>query len=57
MYRTIDGEGGTLDIQSRQTCNHKATYMLMKRFVEIFGEPSVLTVDKVLDLLYAFEKL
>ncbi|MBJ8026335.1 DDE-type integrase/transposase/recombinase, partial [Bacillus cereus] len=45
LYRTIDGDGRTLDIQLRGTCNHQAAYMFMKRLVKAFGEPSVLTTD------------
>lgn len=57
LYRAIDGDGHTLDIQLRKTRNHQAAYMFMKRLVKAFGEPTVLTTDKAPALLYAFKKL
>ena len=57
LYRAIDREGYTLDIQLRKTRNHQAAYMFMKRLVKAFGEPTVLTTDKASALLYAFKKL
>jgi len=57
LYRAIDQEGYTLDIQLRITRDHQAAYMFMKRLVNAFGEPTVLTTDKVPALLCAFKKL
>ncbi|MED3037631.1 IS6 family transposase [Bacillus thuringiensis] len=57
LYRAIDGDGHTLDIQLRKTRDHQAAYMFMKRLVKAFGEPSVLTTDKAPALLCAFKKL
>ncbi|EJQ98096.1 hypothetical protein II5_05873 [Bacillus cereus MSX-A1] len=57
LYRAIDGDGHTLDIQLRKTRDHQATYMFMKRLVKAYGEPSVLTPDKAPALLCAFKKL
>ncbi|MGG3043117.1 IS6 family transposase [Bacillus anthracis] len=57
LYRAIDGDGHTLDIQLRRTRDHQAAYMFMKRLVKAFGEPSVLTTDKSPALLCAFKKL
>ncbi|PDZ09138.1 IS6 family transposase [Bacillus pseudomycoides] len=57
LYRAIDQEGYTLDIQLRKTRNHQAAYMFMKRLVKAFGEPTVLTTDKAPALLCAFKKL
>ncbi|WP_142339009.1 IS6 family transposase, partial [Bacillus thuringiensis] len=57
LYRAIDGDGHTLDIQLRRTRDHQAAYMFMKRLVKAFGEPSVLTTDKAPALLCAFKKL
>ncbi|UIJ69894.1 IS6 family transposase (plasmid) [Bacillus cereus] len=57
LYRAIDGDGHTLDIQLRRTRDHQAVYMFMQRLVKAFGEPSVLTTDKAPALLCAFKKL
>ncbi|MGH1232796.1 IS6 family transposase, partial [Bacillus toyonensis] len=57
LYRAIDREGYTLDIQLRKTRDHQATYMFMKRLVKAFGEPTVLTTDKAPALLCALKKL
>ena len=57
LYRAIDREGYTLDIQLRKTRGHQAAYMFMKRLVKTFGEPTVLTTDKAPALLCAFKKL
>ncbi|MEB9684729.1 IS6 family transposase [Bacillus thuringiensis serovar pingluonsis] len=57
LYRTINQEGYTLDIQLRKTRNHQAAYMFIKRLVKAFGEPAVLTTDKAPALLCAFNKL
>ncbi|QWH01679.1 IS6 family transposase [Bacillus mycoides] len=57
LYRTIDKDGYTLDIQLRKTRDHQAAYAFMKRLVKAFGEPTVLTTDKAPALLYAFNKL
>ncbi|MEW4236765.1 IS6 family transposase [Bacillus thuringiensis] len=57
LYRAIDGDGHTLDVQLRRTRDHQAAYMFMKRLVKAFGEPSVLTTDKAPALLCAFKKL
>ncbi|AOM14277.1 hypothetical protein BTI247_59460 (plasmid) [Bacillus thuringiensis Bt18247] len=46
-----------MDIQLRKTRNHQAAYMFMKRLVNAFGEPTVLTTDKAPALLCAFKKL
>ncbi|MES1050035.1 IS6 family transposase [Bacillus thuringiensis] len=57
LYRAVDGDGHTLDIQLRRTRDHQAAYTFMKRLVKAFGEPSVLTTDKAPALLCAFKKL
>ncbi|PGU51648.1 IS6 family transposase, partial [Bacillus cereus] len=57
LYRAIDGDGHSLDIQLRRTRDHQAAYMFMKRIVKAFGEPTVLTTDKAPALLCAFKKL
>ncbi|WP_255255556.1 IS6 family transposase [Bacillus cereus] len=57
LYRAIDRDGHTLDIQLRKTRDHQAAYMFMKRLVKVFGEPTVLTTDKAPTLLCAFKKL
>ncbi|MED1282050.1 IS6 family transposase, partial [Bacillus paranthracis] len=57
MYRAIDQEGDTMDIQLRKTRDHRAAYMFMKRLAKAFGEPAVLTTDKAPALLCAFKKL
>ncbi|EOP81035.1 hypothetical protein IGM_05761 [Bacillus cereus HuB4-4] len=57
LYRAIDKEGYTLDIQLRKKRDHQAAYAFMKRLVKTFGEPMVLTTDKVPALLCAFKKL
>ncbi|MBG9530918.1 transposase, partial [Bacillus thuringiensis] len=51
LYRAIDKEGHTLDIQLRKKRDHQAAYMFMKRLVKAFGEPTVLTTDKAPALL------
>ncbi|WP_141523102.1 DDE-type integrase/transposase/recombinase, partial [Bacillus toyonensis] len=35
LYRAIDGDGYTLDIQLRKTRDHKAAYMFMKRLIKV----------------------
>ncbi|MCU4771301.1 IS6 family transposase [Bacillus toyonensis] len=57
LYRAIDKEGYTLDIQLRKKRDHQAAYAFMKRLVKTFGEPTVLTTDKAPALLCAFNKL
>ncbi|WP_141543937.1 IS6 family transposase, partial [Bacillus toyonensis] len=57
LYRAIDSDGHTLDFQLRKTRDHQAAYMFMKRLVQAFGEPTVLTTDKAPALLCAFKKL
>ncbi|WP_257205690.1 IS6 family transposase, partial [Bacillus cereus] len=57
LYRAIDEDGHTLDIQLRKKRDHQAAYSFMKRLVKIFGEPTVLTTDKAPALLCAFKKL
>ena len=57
LYRAIDQEGYTLDIQLRKTRDYQAAYMLMKRLVKAFEEPTALTTDKDPALLCAFKKL
>ncbi|WOA60542.1 IS6 family transposase [Bacillus mycoides] len=57
LYRAIDKDGYTLDIQLRKTRDHQAAYAFMKRLVKAFGEPTVLTTDKARALLCAFNKL
>ncbi|OUB34707.1 IS6 family transposase [Bacillus thuringiensis serovar yunnanensis] len=57
LYRAIDQEGYTLDIQLRKLRDHQAAYMFMKRLVKAFGEPTILTTDKAPALLCAFKKL
>ncbi|MGG0404128.1 IS6 family transposase [Bacillus mycoides] len=57
LYRAINNDGYTLDIQLRKTRDHQAAYAFMKRLVKAFGEPTVLTTDKAPALLCAFNKL
>ncbi|MDM5186005.1 IS6 family transposase [Bacillus sp. DX4.1] len=57
LYRAIDKEGHTLDIQLRKKRDNQAAYAFMKRLVKTFGEPTVLTTDKAPALLCAFKKL
>ena len=57
LYRAIDKEGHTLDIQLRKKRDHQAAYAFMKRLLKTFGEPTVLTTDKAPALLCAFNKL
>ncbi|WP_090814615.1 IS6 family transposase [Bacillus nitratireducens] len=57
LYRAIDGDGYTLDLQLRRTRDHQAACIFMKRLVKTFGEPTVLTTDKNPALLCAFKKL
>ncbi|HDR4949118.1 IS6 family transposase [Bacillus cereus group sp. FL70] len=57
LYRAIDKEGHTLDIQLRKKRDHQVAYMFMKRLVKAFGEPTVLTTDKAPALLCALKKL
>ncbi|WP_144569499.1 IS6 family transposase [Bacillus pseudomycoides] len=57
LYRAIDIEGHTLDIQLRKKRDHQAAYAFMKRLVKMFGEPTILTTDKAPALLCAFKKL
>ncbi|MBE5096793.1 IS6 family transposase [Bacillus thuringiensis] len=57
LYRAIDKEGQTLDIQIRQKRDTQAAYAFMKRLVGTFGEPTVLPTDKAPSLASAFKKL
>ncbi|MGX5576200.1 IS6 family transposase [Bacillus toyonensis] len=57
LYRAIDKDGHTLDIQLRKKRNHQAAYAFMKRLVKHFGEPTLLTTDKAPALLCALKKL
>ncbi|MFD0770105.1 IS6 family transposase, partial [Bacillus sp. CGMCC 1.60114] len=57
LYRAIDKEGQTLDIQLRQKRDTQAAYAFMKILVRSFGEPTVLTTDKAPSLASAFKKL
>ncbi|AIW87930.1 Transposase for insertion sequence element IS257 in transposon Tn4003 [Bacillus mycoides] len=57
LYRTIDKESHTLDIQLRKKRDNQAAYAFMKRLVKTFVEPTVLTTDKTSALLCAFKKL
>ncbi|WJE84492.1 IS6 family transposase [Bacillus sp. DX3.1] len=57
LYRAIDKEGQTLDIQLRKKRDTQAAYAFMKRLVRTYGEPMVLTTDKVPSLICAFKKL
>ena len=57
LYRAIDKDGHTLDIQLRKKRDNKAAYVFMKRLVTAFGEPTVLTTDKAPALLCALKKL
>ncbi|WJE84540.1 IS6 family transposase [Bacillus sp. DX3.1] len=57
LYRAIDKDGHTLDIQLRKKRDNQAAYVFMKRLVKTFGEPTVLTTDKAPALLCAFKKL
>ncbi|MGN7197522.1 IS6 family transposase [Bacillus mycoides] len=57
LYRAIDKDGYTLDIQLRKPRDHQAAYAFMKRLVKAFGEPTVLTTDKAPALLCTFNKL
>ncbi len=54
LYRAIDKDGHTLDIQLRKKRDYQAAYAFMKRPVKTFGEPAVLTIDKAPALLCAF---
>lgn len=45
LYRAIDKGEYTLDIQLRKTRDYQAAYAFMKRLVNAFGEPIVLTAD------------
>ena len=57
LYRAIDKEDYTLDIQLRKKRDHQAAYAFMKRLLKKFGEPTVLTTDKAPALLCTFKKL
>ncbi|MBC6971046.1 IS6 family transposase, partial [Bacillus sp. Xin] len=57
LYRAIDKDGQTLDIQLRKKRDYQSAYAFMKRLVKTFGEPAVLTTDKAPALLCAFNKL
>lgn len=57
LYRAIDKEGQTLDVQLRQKRDTQAAYAFMKRLVRTFGEPTVLTTDKASSLASVFKKL
>ncbi len=56
LYRGIDREGYTLNIQLRKTRDHQSAYMFMKRLVKAFGEPIVLTTDALFCALKKIEK-
>lgn len=57
LYRAIDKDGHTLDIQLRKKRDYQTAYSFMKRLVKTFGEPTALTTDKAPALLCAFKKL
>ncbi|AIK35552.1 integrase core domain protein (plasmid) [Bacillus pseudomycoides] len=57
LYRAIDKDGHTLDIQLRKQRNHQTAYAFMKRLLKTFGEPVVLTTDKAPALFCSFKKL
>ncbi len=57
LYRAIDKDGHTLDIQLRKKRDHQAAYAFIKRLVKYFGELTVLTTDKAPALLCGFNKL
>ncbi|ARV91141.1 IS6 family transposase [Bacillus thuringiensis serovar roskildiensis] len=57
LYRAIDKDGHTLDIQLRKKRDHQAAYAFIKRLGKHFGEPTVLTTDKAPALLCVFNKL
>ncbi|MGN4669241.1 IS6 family transposase [Bacillus cereus group sp. MYBK234-1] len=57
LYRDIDSDRYTLDIQLRKTRHHQTVYMFMKRLVKAFGEPTVLTTDKAYTLLCTIKNL
>ncbi|MBC6976048.1 IS6 family transposase [Bacillus sp. Xin] len=57
LYRAINKDGHTLDIQLRKKRDHQASYAFMKRLVKHFGEPTVLITDKAPALLCALNKL
>ncbi len=57
IYRTIDKEGQTLDIQLRKKRDTQAAYTFIKQLVQTFGEPKVLTTDKTPSLLCTLKKL
>ncbi|ANS51832.1 hypothetical protein BT246_65400 (plasmid) [Bacillus thuringiensis] len=57
LYRAIDSDGHTLDIQLRKKRNHQAAYAFMRRLVKRFEEPAVLITDQAPALLCAFKKL
>ncbi|MBJ8055052.1 IS6 family transposase [Bacillus cereus] len=57
LYRAIDKESHTLDIQLRKRRDTQAAYAFMKRLFQTFGEPTVLTTDKAPSLLCALKKL
>ncbi|EJR90573.1 hypothetical protein IKE_05948 [Bacillus cereus VD196] len=57
LYRAIDTDGYTLDIQLRKKRDNQAAYSFMKRLVKTFREPTVLITDKSPALLWEFGKL
>ncbi|EOO27150.1 hypothetical protein IIU_05949 [Bacillus cereus VD133] len=57
LYRAIDKNGCTLDIQLRKKRDNTAAYTFMKRLAKTFGEPTVLTTKKAPVLLCALKKL
>lgn len=57
LYRAIDKEGHTLDIQLRKKRDYQAAHAFMKGLVKLFGEPTVLTTDKASALLCVFKNL
>ncbi len=57
LYRTVDKDGYTWDIQFRKTRDHQAAYVFMKRLVKTFGELTVFSADKAPALLCTFKKL
>ncbi|MEW9576059.1 IS6 family transposase [Bacillus toyonensis] len=57
LYRAMDQDGYTLDIQLRKTRDRHTAYMFMKRLIKAFGEPMVLITDKAPALLCTLKKL
>lgn len=57
IYRAIDKDRHTLDIQLRKKRDHQVAYAFMKRLIKTFGEATVPTTDKAPALLCTFNKL